>query len=82
MGELDSRRVREWVHFLLTVLTALFVISGLGISDFLLMERVTFGLLTKSRSFWIHDNLLYPFTLLLFLHVYFTVMRRRPRKRI
>lgn len=79
MGELNRREVREIVHFLLTIATALFLVSGLGISDFILMERITFGLLTKSRSFWIHDNLLYPFTLLLFLHVYFTVMKRRPR---
>lgn len=77
MGELKIRTVREWVHFLLTVLTALFVVSGLGISDYQLIEAITLGILNKAVSQRIHENLLYPFTILLFLHIYFTWLRRR-----
>ena len=68
------------MHLLLTIATALFIISGLGISDYQLIELITLGLLTKARSFWIHDNLLYPFTILLFLHIYYTWLSRRPKK--
>ena len=66
----------------MTVATALFIVSGLGISDFRLIEAVTLGLLTKTRSFWLHSVLLYPFTALLFLHVYYAVgprLRRKPK---
>lgn len=80
MGKTKLVSIREAVHFLLTVATALFVISGLGISDYVLMERISLGLLTKTRSFWIHESLLYPFTALLFLHIYYTWLIRRPRK--
>ncbi len=37
-------------------------------------------LLNKAVSQRIHENLLYPFTVLLFLHIYYTWLSRRPRK--
>jgi hypothetical protein len=80
MGELNTRTIREWVHLLLTVSTALFVVSGLGISDYQLIGTITLGLLNKGVSQRIHENLLYPFTALLFLHIYYTWLSRRPRK--
>ncbi|MBN2334302.1 hypothetical protein JXL21_02000 [Candidatus Bathyarchaeota archaeon] len=76
MSNVEARRQ---VHFLLTVATALFVVSGLGISEFRLIETLTLGLLTKTRSFWLHSVLLYPFTALLFLHIYYAVAPRLRR---
>ncbi len=66
-----SRQVRQWVHHLLTASTFLFIISGIGITEYNFMNFITLGLLTKDRSYLLHNILLYPFTALLFLHVYY-----------
>ena len=76
-----SRRIREGVHVLLTLSTLLFVVSGLGVVEYNLLSSITLGLLTKDRSYQLHSTLLYPFTLLLFLHVYFKVMNKSPSNR-
>ena len=68
-----SRSIREWVHSLLTLATLLFVVSGIGILEYNLVSFMTLGLLTKDRSYLLHSTLLYPFALLLFLHVYLKV---------
>lgn len=66
-----SKQIRQWVHHLLTTSTFLFVISGIGITEYNTMNIITLGLLTKDRSYLIHNILLYPFTALLFLHIYY-----------
>jgi cytochrome b subunit of formate dehydrogenase len=71
-----NRKTREWVLILLTISTLLFMVSGMGITEYNLMGFITFGLLTKDRSYLIHSILLYPFTALLFLHIYYTVAPR------
>ena len=65
--------MRRWTHFALTAVTALYVVTGIGISDHRLMESLSLGLLTKERSLWIHGNLLHLFTVLLFIHIYLKV---------
>ena len=82
MGQLITRKIREWIHLLLTVFTGLFVVSGLGISDYQLIGAITLGIMNKAVSQRIHETLLYPFTFLLFLHIYYTWLSRRPRKNI
>jgi hypothetical protein len=71
-----SRQTREWIHILLTISTVLFVLSGMGVAEYNLMHVITFGLLTKDRSYVIHSWLLYPFTMLLFFHVYLALKSR------
>lgn len=70
---MEKRAIKQWIHFTLTAVTSLYVITGIGISDHRLMESLSLGLLTKERSFWIHGNLLQLFAVLLFLHIYFKV---------
>lgn len=60
----------------MTVSTFLFVVSGIGITEYNLMNFITLGLLTKDRSYLIHNILLYPFTALLFLHIYYKMAPR------
>jgi len=74
-----NKQIREWVHILLTLSTFLFMVSGMGIAEYNLMRFITFGLLTKDRSYLIHSTLLYPFTALLFFHIYLTVWPRLMR---
>jgi hypothetical protein len=69
----ERETVRRWIHLTFTVVTSLYVVTGIGISDHRLMESLSLGLLTKERSLWIHGNLLQLFTVLLFLHVYLKV---------
>ena len=71
-----TRQIREWVHILVTLSTFLFIVSGMGIVEHNLMRFITFGLLTKDRSYLIHSTLLYPFTALLFSHIYLTIKPR------
>lgn len=72
-----SRQIREWVHMLLSFSTFLFIVTGIGITDPNLISRVTLGLLSKDRSYLIHSLLLYPFTAMLFLHVYYKIIKRK-----
>jgi hypothetical protein len=69
----EDRTLRRWVHFAFTAVTFLYVVTGMGISDYGLIEGLSLGLLTKERSLWIHGNLLQIFTVLLFLHIYLKV---------
>ncbi len=62
------RRIVGWSLF---VITALYVVSGFGITSFRIVTPVTFGLLDKPASFRIHDWLLAPFLILLCLHLAF-----------
>ena len=65
------------IHWLLAIAVLLYLISGFGISEFRAVEAITFGLLTKTLAFKIHDNLWIPFTILLVLHIYFTLVKSR-----
>ena len=58
------------VHWLLVAVLALYVVTGFGITQYRIVEQVTFGLLSKPLAFKIHDNLLIPFIVLLVLHIY------------
>jgi thiosulfate reductase cytochrome b subunit len=61
--------VRAAIRYLLLVLILLYLISGLGITQYPIIERLTLGLLTKSMAFKIHDFLLVPFVVVLLVHV-------------
>lgn len=67
---LKRNLARQVVHWLLLAVLALYVITGLGITQFRIVEQATFGLLSKPLAFMIHDNLLIPFIILLVLHIY------------
>ena len=67
LGSHLSRRIVRWT---LLALIILYFITGFGITEFRTVETITFGLLTKSLAFKIHNNLLIPFLILLILHVF------------
>lgn len=64
--------LRRTIHLLLLIVAAAFVITGFGITEFRVVESVTFGLLHKSLAFKIHNNLWIPFLTLLILHICFS----------
>ena len=61
------------------IVLVLYVISGLGITQYRTVESLTFGLLTKNLSFRIHGNLLVPFLILLGLHILLPLVKSRPK---
>lgn len=63
--------IKKAVHWLLLVTTVIFLISGFGITQYRIVEAITFGLLSKNLSFKIHLNLWIPFVILLILHLIF-----------
>lgn len=73
------RAVRSAVHWSLAVIIAIYVVSGLGITEFRTVEVLTFGLLGKALAFRIHTSLLIPATVLLVLHVALMLLPVRRR---
>lgn len=67
--KIDWRFFRMMVRWLLFATVLLYVLSGYGISEPRAVESLTFGLITKSVAFSIHNNLIIPFALLMFLHI-------------
>ena len=67
---LKENLARQVVHWLLLAVIVLYLLTGFGITQYRVIEQVTFGLLSKPLAFKIHDNLLIPFIVLLGLHVY------------
>jgi dolichol kinase len=61
--------IKKVIPWLLLLVMVLYVITGLGITQFRTVETLTFGLLSKNLSFRLHDNLLIPFLILLILHI-------------
>jgi dolichol kinase len=57
-----------------------YILTGLVITRFRIIEPATFGLLSKNLSFTIHDNLLIPFAVLLVLHVTLNPIKQLYRK--
>ena len=76
----SSRVIRRIISWSLFAITALYVVSGFGITAFRVVTPATFGLLNKPASFRVHDWLLAPFLILLCLHLVFRYLARRGRR--
>jgi dolichol kinase len=66
---MTHRIAKKAVHWLLVAVLLLYAITGLGITQYRIVEPATLGLLTKPVAFNIHDNLLVPLMVLLALHI-------------
>jgi thiosulfate reductase cytochrome b subunit len=61
--------LRWAVGWLLLAFALLLVITGLGITDWQVVEPATFGLLGKALSFQLHSVLWVPFLAILIAHI-------------
>jgi hypothetical protein len=66
----NQRLMKGTIHWLLTVVVIIYLITGFGITEYRIVEPLTFGLLTKSMAQKIHINLEIPFIVLLILHIW------------
>ncbi len=62
-------RIIHWALLLVAVVT---VVSGLGITEFRIVQTVTFGVLNKANAFKLHLWVWIPFLVLLTAHVLLT----------
>jgi len=69
--------VKRIIHWSLLTVTVIYFITGFGISEFRTVEALSFGLLTKSLAFKMHNSLWVPFIVLLVLHIVFALIRKR-----
>jgi len=74
------RIIKTLTHVLLTIIIILFIISGFGITNYHLIETITFGGLSKPISFQLHDNLIIPLIILLILHIFFSLQKKYDKK--
>ena len=74
--------IRKIIQWLLLAVTVLFLITGFGISEFRVVETMTFGWLTKSWALKLHDNLWIPFVVLLALHILLPLVFKRKVKEV
>lgn len=67
---------RMLVAWLLLAVTAVYLISGFGITSQDIVGPLTLGLLGKALAFRLHDLLWLPFITLLVLHIVWNLGRR------
>jgi thiosulfate reductase cytochrome b subunit len=70
------------VHWLLLAFVILYIITGLGVTNYEIIEAVTFGGFTKLGTFQLHSSLLIPFIIVLALHIALTVVKNRQKRNI
>ena len=73
---INNRLTIRIAHWSLAVVALLFLVSGFGITEFRIVETITFGLFTKNMAFKMHEVLWIPFVILLALHFYQSVSRK------
>jgi hypothetical protein len=67
---INLRLMKGTIHWLLTALVIIYLLTGFGITEYRIVEPLTFGLLTKSLAHKIHINIEIPFIVLLILHIW------------
>lgn len=73
MKILTLKKIVRWILF---AIIFLFIITGFGITNWQTIEKLTFGLLTKTISFKIHTNLIFPLLFFLLWHMFFTEINK------
>ncbi|MBD3247415.1 hypothetical protein GF378_02235 [Candidatus Pacearchaeota archaeon] len=76
---MNMYKTNKFVQWILLVVVVLYIISGLGITRYQIIEPLTFGLLTKALAFKMHSWLLIPFLILIIMHI-FPAIKRKSKK--
>ena len=69
--------VKRIIHWALFTVTLIYFVTGFGISEFRTVEALSFGVLTKSLAFKMHNSLWVPFIVLMALHIFFVLTKKR-----
>ena len=68
---------KKIIRWLLLTAAIIYLISGFGITEFRIVESLTFGLLTKALAFKIHEYLWIPFIVLMGSHILLSLIRHK-----
>jgi cytochrome b subunit of formate dehydrogenase len=74
-----ARRVTHW---LMVAVLVVYIVSGYGITQFRVVEALTFGVISKPLSFKVHNGLFITLAALVALHIALALYaraRRNPR---
>ena len=74
-------RIRRLTAYLSLATVLSYIITGYGITNYSIVEKLTFGVLYKSLSFKIHMWLIIPLALCLSVHLYFSCNLFRKEKK-
>ena len=69
MAQTRRKIAETTIHSSLLVLTLVYLVSGLGITQYHIIETLTLGLLTRNLALIIHEDPLTRFIVLLLAHV-------------
>ena len=72
----NQRLMKRTIDWLLTALVIIYIVTGFGITQYRIVEPLTFGLLTKSLAHKIHLSIEIPFIILLILHIWLLPLLR------
>jgi len=70
------------VHWLVTIFIIVYIFTGLGITNYQIIEAVTFGGLSKLGAYQLHNMLLIPFVVILALHIGLSFIQNRQKRNI
>ena len=73
----NQQLVRRTIHWLLTIVVIIYLLTGFGLTQYRIIEPLTFGLLTKNLAHRIHMNLEIPFIILVVLHIWLLPLLKR-----
>ncbi len=77
----NQQLVRRSIRWTLTALVIIYFITGLGITEYRIVEPLTLGLLTKSLAQKIHMSIEIPFIVFLILHIWLLPLLKHFRSR-
>jgi thiosulfate reductase cytochrome b subunit len=77
----NQQLVRRSIHWILTALVIVYLITGFGITEYRIVEPLTLGLLTKSLAQRIHMTIEIPFIVFLILHIWLLPLLKHFRSR-
>lgn len=65
--------MKNFIRWLLFTVAFLMILTGYGISNYRVVQVITYNLLPKNLLFQIHSVLGLPFIVLLFLHIFLAI---------
>ena len=74
---MNQIKIIRYTHWILTIFIIFYIVTGFGISNYRLIEPITFGLISKPIAFQLHSILIYPFVGLLLIHILLTLKSRK-----
>lgn len=72
MKKENRQKIRKATAYLALLTVLLYILTGYGITQYQIIEKLTFGILSKAWSFKIHMWLIWPLIIFLLVHLYFT----------